>query len=281
MQNSRKIFILCDGGLGNRLAGMAAGILTARRLSLDPVVCWPLNNWCGCSVQDLFDLGDTETSRQGILDLFLPDSDRIYLIHQNQIGVPLSTQIPHGLSSEEKIKNMSQDVVFFTAKVPPHLPGPDIVQTLYSFAVADPIKKIVSDFCSSQGIDRSVYGLHLRKTDCVKLEEDRWFSHCQQYPGRRFFICSDDAQTEQRFRSLPNVVAYPKTSYVEKLQQGPWRQAAIKDQDGRIFPNNINRPRESVIQAWVDLLILSRTEIVGTTKSSFSLAARWLQQGRA
>jgi len=121
--------------------------------------------------------------------------------------------------------------------------------------------------------------LHLRKTDQVNLNEDFWFNYVQHKgAGKRYFICSDEQETEERFCALPNIVAFPKTHYVEKLVEGPWRVKALTDPDGRVSPYNVNRGRESVIQAWVDLQILSRTTILPTVKSSFSTLASWIGQ---
>jgi predicted RNA-binding protein len=83
-----------------------------------------------------------------------------------------------------------------------------------------------------------------------------------------YFVCSDDKATEDKFNELKNVLVYPKTSYVEKLVDGEWT-TKIKDSEGRIFPYNVDRSKQSVIEAFIDLLILSRTNIIIRNKSSF------------
>lgn len=278
--HARKIYILADGGLGNRLAGTAAGLITADRLGYQPVICWPTNNWCGCAFQDLFDPEMFEHNNLGIKELFHEWTDRVFMIHENQTNARLKHAFSHGISAEREALTLDQDVVFFTAKVPAYLPIEQVPSALARLVTKSNLQAIIQDFCVQHNIDLQVQGLHLRKTDCVKLEEDRWYEHVRRHSGGRFFVCSDDKDTEQRFQEFSNVVVFPKTHYVEKLQQGPWRQEKITDGDGRVFPNNVNRTRESVIQAWIDLQILSQTTIVGTTKSSFSLAARWLQDHR-
>jgi len=52
----KKIYILCDHGLGNRLASLIGGLTIAKRFNLLPVICWPTNNWCYAEFTDLFDL---------------------------------------------------------------------------------------------------------------------------------------------------------------------------------------------------------------------------------
>ena len=58
MTHTRKIKILCDGGLGNRIAGLLGGLITADRLKLEPLISWPRNNWCGAAFDDLFEEDD-------------------------------------------------------------------------------------------------------------------------------------------------------------------------------------------------------------------------------
>ena len=81
-------------------------------------------------------------------------------------------------------------------------------------------------------------------------------------------MCSDEQSTEEQFSQLANVCVFPKTSYVQKLNDGTWTQTTT-DTSGRIFNFNIDRPKQSVIEAFVDLLILSQTSISVRNKSTF------------
>ena len=281
MSDSRKIKILCDGGLGNRIAGLLGGLITADRLHLQPMISWPQNNWCGAKFDDLFEPVGLCFDSQGIHDIMNPDSKDIFVLHENQTGVTLQTQLPHGRPSELMIQTRSADVVFYTARVPEHLPVADVLRKLKEIAPRHKLMTRVEKFCGAHKITAATMGLHLRKTDQMHLDEEWWYDYVQRKgAGKRYFVCSDDRDTEQRFSALPNVIAYPKTHYVEKLIEGPWRQSRVQDPDGRVFPNNIDRSRESVVQAWIDLLILSRTTILPTVKSSFSQTAAWIGQSR-
>jgi len=281
MSTPRKIKILCDGGLGNRLAGLLGGLITADKLNLAPHVSWPQNNWCGAEFDDLFDTQDITFDSCGIHDLMREDSKDIFMLHENQTGARLKTQLSHGRNSELIVQTRTADVVFYTARVPEHIPMIDVLNKLKNIQPRHKLRTRIEKFCGRHRINKDIMGLHLRKTDQMHLDEDWWYDYVQ-YKGanKKYFVCSDDRDTEQRFLALPNVIAYPKTHYVEKLIEGPWRQSAVQDHDGRIFPNNIDRPRESVIQAWMDMLILSRTTILHTVKSSFSQTADWISQSR-
>ena len=86
----RKIFVLCDGGLGNRLNSLMGGLIAADKLACDPIICWPVNNWCGCAFEDLFETS-YKIIDQGVTDIFL-DDDKIYLTHDNQVGIVLTNE---------------------------------------------------------------------------------------------------------------------------------------------------------------------------------------------
>lgn len=275
------IYILADGGLGNRLACTVGGLITADRLNLQPVICWPSNNWCGAFFQDLFDTQGREHNTLGIRDLFHEWADRVFLIHENQIGASLRHVVGHGINGEKSAQDLGKDVVFYSARVPGHLPHDTVIDQIRNLRPNKDISAAVQRFVDQHNIDQSVVGIHMRKTDNYNIDDEHWFSYVQDRPQQRFFVCSDEQATEQRFAKLPNVIVHEKTYYVEKLQEGPWRQEALTDPDGRVFPNNVNRGRESVIQAWIDLQILSWTSMASTTKkSSFAQFARWIAEGR-
>ena len=71
-----------------------------------------------------------------------------------------------------------------------------------------------------------------------------------------------------KFNQLENTVVFPKTQYVEKLKDGGWNDLTT-DNEGRVFNFNVNRPKQSVIEAFIDLLLLSRTQILVNSVSSF------------
>jgi hypothetical protein len=73
------------------------------------------------------------------------------------------------------------------------------------------------------------------------------------------------------------VVIYPKRAYVEKRVTGNWN-AVNTDHSGRLYPFNVERSATSVEDALVDLLILSRSQLVMTSNSTFLNAALLLQR---
>ena len=102
----------------------------------------------------------------------------------------------------------------------------------------------------------------------IGYDENRIYDTIFSYNKVKHYVCSDDKNTEMKFKKLNNVVIYPKSSYVEKFKDGGWNDV-ITDNEGRRFNFNVNRPKQSVIEAFVDLLILSRTKISVNSVSSF------------
>jgi hypothetical protein len=122
-------------------------------------------------------------------------------------------------------------------------------------------------------------GLHIRKTDFGShgADDDNLYTLVTNCPQKQFFVCSDDKEVERRFGNLPNVAIYPKRAHVEKLVEGDWN-STISDHSGRVYACNVNRSETSVEDALVDLLILSRSQIVRTSNSTFLNTALLLKQ---
>ncbi len=263
----RKIIIFSDGGLGNRLNSLIGGLIAAEKLRCIPVICWPVNNWCGCAFEDLF-VSDLEISDKGMNDIFLED-DKIYLTHDSQIDKVLKNKFEHTIEALKKIEKMSQDIVYFHNKIPSYFIEDDIITKLKTLKIVPNILMQAKSFCNQHSIGKKTNGVHIRKTDHGRqIDSESIFSNISNDKKIGYFVCSDDKTTEEQFNKLKNVAVYPKTSYVEKLVDGEWT-TKIKDSEGRIFPYNVDRPKQSVVEAFIDLLILSRTNIIIRNKSSF------------
>ena len=51
----RRIYVFCDGGIGNRINALVSGIAIAERFQLLITLYWPTNSWCGAAFADIFD----------------------------------------------------------------------------------------------------------------------------------------------------------------------------------------------------------------------------------
>lgn len=263
----KKIFIFTDGGLGNRLNSLVGGLITAEITNSSPVICWPTNNWCGCLFEDLY-LSSLPVTQNNLHSVFL-DDDRNYLIHENQSGRSLKNVFSHSTKALNHLRNADTDIVYYHNRIPDFYNAEKVLNYLKTLKIKESILSVAEDFCDSNAITRATKGVHIRKTDFGnQLDSTKIFHLVKRDRISRYFVCSDDESAEKEFSALENVITFPKKNYVEKLVDGGWT-AKISDTEGRIFSYNVSRSRQSVIEAFADMLILSRTRIVLGNKSSF------------
>lgn len=263
----RQIFIFCDGGLGNRLNSLIGGLIIAESNNLNPIICWPENNWCGCAFEDLFD-NTFQVLKDDVFYFFKEDSSNLFLSITDN-GIKLKNYSEPNEQGFEKIKNIEVDVVYYHNKIPKILNQEKVLLFSKQLQIKTDITKKVLEFVLNNSITRSTKGLHIRKTDFPnQLDSDLLFKTVSEDTDTKYFVCSDDKATEDQFSQLANVYVFQKTSYVQKLNDGDWRQTT-KDTSGRIFDFNVDRPKQSVIEAFIDMLILSKTTISVKNKSTF------------
>jgi hypothetical protein len=140
----------------------------------------------------------------------------------------------------------------------------------------DVLSKVI-EICSEYQIDKTVKGIHIRATDWPYKQEtiDNAYSTIQRLveenPLQKIFVCCDEQSIEKDLcEQLPdNIIVFDKSSYVKKAVEGTWRED-VADVDGRVCNYNTLRDEQSVIEAFIDMLILSRTTIeYGHPISSF------------
>lgn len=231
------------------------------------MICWPENNWCGCAFNDLFD-NNFNTLTEDVFYFFKEDSNNLFLSITNN-GKNLKNYYEPNQQGLDRISSTITDVVYYHNKIPKFFDQEKVFNLSRQLKIKSSIKQQVESFVSKNFINKSTRGLHIRKTDFPnQLDSDALFYSTSKDKLNKYFICSDDKATEEQFSALENVCALEKSSYVQKLNEGEWRQTT-KDTSGRIFNFNIDRPKQSVIEAFVDLLILSKTTIVVKNKSTF------------
>lgn len=253
-----RIMIECRGGLGNRLGSLVSGLQVAKQCNLVPMINWTQHNTCDCPFEDLFQTNlDVFSILNHDLDLYTTVS------HQG------ATDIPHNKRTISSILQSSKPIYYYNDEIPKYLDPTITTKNLLQFKPTKQILNNVRNFVETNSIDETTTGLHIRKTDLNLVNEDSWIPVVEKNHKQRFFVCSDSKDAEEKFSRYPNVIIKPKTSYVEKFLDDKWKTKFI-DADGNQARYNVNRSRDSVIQALEDLLILSHTTIERTSrKSSF------------
>jgi hypothetical protein len=284
----RQLVIYCDGGFGNRFNALVSGLVISATLGLRPQVVWPVNNWCGAPFDSLFDNDLPVIDRE--LASFMAERERYqYFIVEDRLGLadewvsPL--QLPHWDAVRQLFGRSLKPVFYYTALIPGFIEPAAVLSQVRALRLKPAIVARAEEFLRSHqvgAVHGDFYGVQIRKTDfgAHGADDDNLYELISQRPQHRFFVCSDDKAVEQRFGALPQVLVYPKRAHVEKRVDGQWT-AVTADHSGRLYPCNVNRGAASVEDALVDLLILSRSQIVKTSNSTFLNTALLMQQARA
>jgi hypothetical protein len=275
------ITIHCNGGFGNRFNVLVSGLYLAHVCNLKPIIIWESNNWCGAGFNEIFD------SDLPVIDKFDPskffaENQTLNIIHENQFHVNIEQYHPMGFEDINSVRGFvdsrQQNVFFYTNLIPRWV---DIQYVLKHILTSISFRKEIVNK-SQEILDQlpnPFYGIHRRKTDFGKSSDEEYLNFVKNNLDKTFFVCSDDRETEQEFAKLPNVKIYEKTNYVEKYVDGDWN-AWIVDSTGNGFNFNVSRNSMSVIEAIVDLIILSKSGIIETNMNSTFLHTAILLQER-
>jgi FkbM family methyltransferase len=269
--------VLCDGGLCNRLNALLFALMLQRRFGRAWQMSWPRNNWCGAAFDSLFS-SPLPHDEHGLDHYRAHEAQHLLLMHENQAGFDSTRWVSNRtLASWEDYEAQWQrhdSVVYYNNLLPPFVTDDDVRGALTLLAVNPQVAETARRTISAQRIDRSVLGVHIRKTDFGdRVDDDALFEQVRAGP-RRVFVCSDDEAVNARFAALPHCSVFAKQAFPKKLQDhGHWQQAT-KDDQGRHFASNMQRPAAAVVEGLVDLLVLSQTEMLPTSHSTFLATAQ-------
>lgn len=276
-----RLFIFCDGGIGNRINSLTSGLVLAKQFNLQYCIYWPENNWCAASFSDIFK-NEYPTSRVSIKDLHNQCGDAIVLLHDEIASTALNVTFnsAYGYESLEdfdaKVISTQKNIFYYPAVFPGWIPidliHKEISHLIFSDLITHEVKRFIT-----HAINKPFYGLHLRRTDLnVGLTDHEVLSLVTQHKDKDFFVCSDDPQAEALANVHPNVHRREKAAHVEKKNSDQGWLAQCKDDDDRTYYGNISRGKDSVIEGTIDMLILAHSEIIGYSGSTFQKMARLL-----
>jgi hypothetical protein len=282
----RRLVIYCDGGFGNRFNALVSGLILARELDLSPQIVWPVNNWCGAAYHELFDEHELEVVNRE-LATYKTECERYqYYIVEDRLGLAKEWVTPLTTPSVDEARAIaaktSLDIFYYTALIPAFLGFENVKAQVRELRLKPEITGRALSFIRDAGLTPGDYlGVQIRKTDFGGngADDNNLYELIQKVPHKRAFVCSDDKSVEERFKTLPNVAIFPKSAHVEKMIQGEWT-AVTADHSGRLYAGNINRSGQSVIDAVVDLLLLSYSQVVKTSNSTFLQTALLMQASR-
>jgi len=260
------ILFLCNGGMANRILPLASvlGVTDIDTLYFRP------DNWFGAKFSDLFEGYSFEVKEftQEEIDKSLPLST-FFLLHEIQYQFQEGRQIRHVSDFANYLNN---DIVVMSNG---EINGGNVLKGLSKLVswIKPDILKRVKDVGSHE------LGVTLRDTDGTNMSIS--FNHAIDMARRAesVFVCSDSQEAENRFiSSVPAAKRQENKEYVKKLVDGKGWNDTVVDDEGRVFPFNVNRGRKHCVDAFVDLLALSRCkEILGNPASSYFRLANYLK----
>ncbi len=264
--------VYCDGGLCNRLNALIFALILRHQFGRDWQIAWPVNNWCGAAFETLFSI-DLPVTTHALPHFGEFQAEYYFLMHENQCGFRGDRVMDnHSLGSMAAYQSalaLDRPILYYNNLLPPFVDLAMLKAGLSQLRVNERIAARAQAFCDERNIDERVIGLHIRKTDFGGSVDDDALHRAVSSDSRRFFVCSDDEQVNRRFAALPNCCVFEKRHFPGKLvAEGDWN-ASTRDSAGRVFPYNITRPGESIVEALIDLLILSRTTPARTSQSTF------------
>ena len=287
-----------EGGMGNKFGCLFYAIQLSKETGKELVINTVKNNGGDISFYDLF---SKKNNYKEYLNTFteldeVMSADVPFLIHKGHFNFDRQIISHRSLPHKEIINHInSYDVCGYLDDASSHAPelwehsqGNEesnesmVIQTAKELIIKEDILEKVTTFCSNNNINKDVAGVHIRATDwpwkdqTIKDSYETIQNLTNDNPDIKIFVCCDEKEVEDDLISqLPNnIITFEKNSYVKKFQEGDWR-AKTKDVDGRVFDYNVLRDKESVIEAFIDMLILSRTDIkYGHWASSFNYFAK-------
>lgn len=274
--NIKHFHVCCDGSFGNRYSGLIGGLTLARLAGLPATVSWPSTNMCRALWEDIFQPLDIDVVDWRLKE-FYEHADKYDFLSVNDQHMKFfgkSPLDPAGLNLDsfvEYVTNSTKNIFYYTPLHYEWIPEKEIQETIRNLKFSDGIMNEVTSFLSKNHLDGGYYGCHFRMTDFVNIESfdiDHWIHIIKRSGDQKFFICSDDPDTEARFNELPNAFSYPKKHETTKyIPEGDWHHA-YTDGDGRHSVFNVERGTEHVKEAVVDFLLLSLSKPFDTGRHS-------------
>ena len=270
--------VCCDGSFGNRYSGLIGGITLARLCNLPVKVSWPSTNMCRARFYELFsEENNLEASDTNIREYYpigeqynLLSCDASYLQFFRNPGrmEPSNMNVE---SFRNFVNSSDKPVFYYTPLLYDWIPEEEIKKTIRELRFSDDVLEKVGNFLDENELRQGYYGIHLRMTDFVNIESfdvDHWIRTVAGADDQKFFVCSDDPDTEARFNELPNAFSYQKVHKTEKyIPEGEWHHP-YTDDDGRHSVFNVERGAEHVKEAVVDFILLSLSNPFDTGKQS-------------
>lgn len=286
------------GGLGNRIINLISSTFLSRLLKCELYVYWRPCHLCDCNFNDIFDTTG--------INIISTHEEYEHLEKVNNITIVGHTPTTpdnyidrynkgklHISLADKTALEKKQIIIHKSVILPPFITIDDIVDILGCFRFKAEIYREACNFITTNNISHKDKGYHGRFTDCYnrKKDYDSLNTVNKQHmkdvivadTNTRYFVCSCEKELENALSNYANIVYRAKahypvfyTSYEAFRNTSPRRIHTYITQE-TLFPLNYIS-KKAVIDGIIDMLILSRTNMVKAIPSTFWDLASWYSQ---
>ena len=252
-----KIINYSDGGLCNRVLPLASCYAYAKITGRDLAACWPLNNVCEASFEDLFEntlelvtLEDIYTIKNARVFTTQSDAEYIRKIRDSRLF-----QYCHIVGSINLDLAYEGDAILYANNLVASVEKEKAIEFLKELRPLKELQLAINFY----NLDKSFVGVHARLTD-YPIGYDSYEPQIDALVNagnRKIFLCSDDPAFERKMlNKYPFIITRHKNTHHAF--------------DGKKWNRSVDFVRDGV----VDLYLLSKTTIkVYNPSSSFTRTA--------
>lgn len=263
-----KVIALLDGGLGNKFNGLYSALYLSKLYNKQLHINNVRNNMGDFDLNKLFDIPYEYTEFINTeFDKTIPSSIPIFL-HKKYFNFNRQTYHISNVNSECK------DFIFLTDRL--IIPESELYSTINDLKLNNSIKQIINEFLTKNNINKNTIGIHIRGSDSPRRIDNinHAFNLINQNQNNKIFVCTDEKEISDYIKQYKNIVSYNTTNFTEKFNKSLDWNGSVIDSDNRKWNYNATRNEQSVLDAFVELLILSKTNIITENNSSFLIWAK-------
>lgn len=265
-----KIIAMLDGGLGNKLNCLFSSVYISKLYNKTLHINNVRSNFSDFDLRKLFNIPYEYTEYTSTeLDSKIPSDIPIFL-HKEHFKY---NRKKFNLSS---LNSSYNDFIYLTDRL--RAGENNLEDIINHISINQDILQNVNKFVLENNIDEKTLGIHIRCTDSSERSENisQSTSLIKAKQNKKIFVCTDEKEIKNIISEYDNIITYPVKDFVEKFNKNlDWR-GSITDSDNRKWNYNVSRSETSTIEAFVELLILSKTNIITKNKSTFlSWATRY------
>tara|TARA_B100001057_G_scaffold499935_1_gene612597 strand:+ start:5931 stop:6803 length:873 start_codon:yes stop_codon:yes gene_type:complete len=253
-----KFVIVCDGGLGNRLNSLYSGLVLCGSKKIEPTVYWPINEYCGLSVEECVD--NFNLPQFFTLEGLEKSEGVINLSHDARKFITSSFIDINCIFSANSIHVCADSIYLYSSPlIPFFVKKTSLIKVRSEYPLTK--RHEYNDFLKKEAV-----GLHLRGTD-YGFHQAYFFFFVfivKLSPFVKYRLFTDDGWVIKLFSNINNVsieeqMYLPKKKFLDR----DWH-----DTTGT-FDYNIVRKEDSVKEAVNEMHALSGTFKLFTSRSTF------------